>query len=46
MGWYLIYRNKPDMLKLIQEIPSKEISKIETFTDQHKNINFLEAHKL
>ena len=46
MGWYLTYRNRSDMLKLLQNIPSKEIGKIEIFTEPNQNIIFLEVHKL
>ncbi len=45
MRWFLIYRDKPAILKLMQDIPKSRINRFEIFTQEQENIIFLKVYK-
>jgi hypothetical protein len=45
MAWYLIYRNRQEMLELAASIPQTDIRDIRIFTEDNQNIIFLQVTK-
>ena len=45
MAWYLIYRNRQEMLELAASIPQNDIRDIRIFTEDNQNIIFLQVTK-
>ncbi len=45
LSWYLIYRNKTDMINLLEDIPKNAANRFEIFKEEWKNIIFLQGDK-
>ncbi len=45
MDWFLVYRNREEMINLTMEIPQEEIRDITLWSEQNQNILFLEVSK-
>ena len=45
MAWQLIFRDEPQMLELVYDIPRNRIERVEIFAEKEENIAFLLVHK-
>ena len=43
MDWWLLYRDDPDMMRLLAAIPERDLANVRLFRDRHLNITVLEV---